>query len=173
VVLEDASDDLLTDKHGCPAYVSPEILKCNTRYSGRAADMWGLGVMLYTMLVGRYPFHGQEHTGLFAKIRRGHFTLPDSLSSRAKCLIRCLLRKEPSERLTAEDVLIHPWLQQASAPALASSGSRERVKRTAAQGDSAAAAAALAHHQHLSVAGESDQTVPFALAVKRARLARD
>ena len=54
VVLEDYSDDLLSDKHGCPAYVSPEILRTNTRYSGRAADMWGLGVMLYTMLVGRY-----------------------------------------------------------------------------------------------------------------------
>lgn len=110
VVLEDYADDLLSDKHGCPAYVSPEILRTNTRYSGRAADMWGLGVMLYTMLVGRYPFHGAEHSGLFAKIRRGHFSLPDSLSSRAKCLIRCLLRKEPGERITTEDVLVHPWL---------------------------------------------------------------
>ena len=53
VVLE-SEDDLLTDKHGCPAYVSPEILRTNSQYSGRAADMWGLGVMLYTMLVGRY-----------------------------------------------------------------------------------------------------------------------
>ena len=53
VVLEDYADDLLSDKHGCPAYVSPEILRSNTQYSGRSADMWGLGVMLYTMLVGR------------------------------------------------------------------------------------------------------------------------
>jgi tribbles-like protein len=113
VVLTDRSDDSLTDKHGCPAYVSPEILRCNTVYSGRAADMWGLGVMLYTMLVGRYPFHGQEHQGLFAKIRRGQFSLPDSISSRARCLIRCLLRKNPEERLTTEDVLIHPWIVQA------------------------------------------------------------
>lgn len=74
--------------------------------------MWGLGVMLYTMLVGRYPFHGQEHTGLFAKIRRGQFTIPDSISSRAKCLIRCLLRKDPEERLTTDDVLAHPWVIQ-------------------------------------------------------------
>jgi len=110
VVLEDYSDDQLSDKHGCPAYVSPEILRTNTRYSGRAADMWGLGVMLYTMLVGRYPFHGAEHSGLFAKIRRGQFSLPDSLSSRAKCLIKCLLRKEPGERISTEDVLVHPWL---------------------------------------------------------------
>lgn len=110
VILEDPHDDVLQDKHGCPAYVSPEILKSNTRYSGRAADMWGLGVMLYTMLVGRYPFHGAEHSGLFAKIRRGQFSLPDNLSSRARCLIKCLLRKEPEERLTTEDVLAHPWL---------------------------------------------------------------
>lgn len=110
VVLEDVCDDLLSDKHGCPAYVSPEILRSNTQYSGRAADMWGLGVMLYTMLVGRYPFHGAEHSGLFAKIRRGQFSLPDSLSSRAKCLIKCLLRKEPSERITTEDVMLHPWV---------------------------------------------------------------
>lgn len=110
VILDDYSDDLLSDKHGCPAYVSPEILRSNTQYSGRAADMWGLGVMLYTMLVGRYPFHGAEHSGLFAKIRRGQFSLPDSLSSRAKCLIKSLLRKEPSERISTEDVLVHPWL---------------------------------------------------------------
>jgi len=110
VILEDPDDDVLQDKHGCPAYVSPEILKSNTRYSGRAADMWGLGVMLYTMLVGRYPFHGAEHSGLFAKIRRGQFNLPDNLSSRARCLIKCLLKKEPEDRLTTEDVLGHPWL---------------------------------------------------------------
>jgi tribbles-like protein len=53
VVLEDPDDDLLQDKRGCPAYVSPEILRSHAHYSGRAADMWSLGVILYTMLVGR------------------------------------------------------------------------------------------------------------------------
>ena len=45
-------EDTLEDKHGCPAYVAPEILRA-AAYSGRAADMWSLGVMLYTMLIGR------------------------------------------------------------------------------------------------------------------------
>jgi tribbles-like protein len=53
VVLEDPDADLLQDKRGCPAYVSPEILRSHAQYSGRAADMWSLGVILYTMLVGR------------------------------------------------------------------------------------------------------------------------
>lgn len=110
VVLEDPEDDILQDKRGCPAYVSPEILRSHARYSGRAADMWSLGVILYTMLVGRYPFNDSEHASLFAKISRGHFIVPECLSSRAKCLIRSLLRRDPSERLSASDVLLHPWL---------------------------------------------------------------
>lgn len=53
VILEEPDSDWLHDKRGCPAYVSPEILKAGTQYSGKAADMWSLGVILYTMLVGR------------------------------------------------------------------------------------------------------------------------
>ncbi|XP_017769993.1 PREDICTED: tribbles homolog 2 [Nicrophorus vespilloides] len=110
VVLEEPDSDWLHDKRGCPAYVSPEILKAGAHYSGKAADMWSLGVILYTMLVGRYPFNDSEHASLFAKISRGHFVIPDCLSSRAKCLIRSLLRREPSERITSEDIFYHPWL---------------------------------------------------------------
>nr|XP_020657980.1 tribbles homolog 2 [Pogona vitticeps] len=112
--LEDAyilrgNDDSLSDKHGCPAYVSPEILNTNGSYSGKAADVWSLGVMLYTMLVGRYPFHDIEPSSLFSKIRRGQFSIPETLSPKAKCLIRSILRREPSERLTSHEILDHPW----------------------------------------------------------------
>ncbi|KAJ8259261.1 hypothetical protein COCON_G00182730 [Conger conger] len=102
-------DDSLSDKHGCPAYVGPEILNSRHSYSGKAADVWSLGVVLYTMLVGRYPFQDVEPAALFSKIRRGVFTVPESLSPRAKCLVRCLLRKAPAERLEAGEVLLHPW----------------------------------------------------------------
>lgn len=108
-VCVDDDNDTLDDKHGCPAYVSPEILTTNGGYSGKAADVWSMGVMLYAMLVGRYPFHDTEHSTLFNKIRGGHYVIPDSISSKAKCLIKCLLRHNPTERLAADDVLKHPW----------------------------------------------------------------
>ncbi|XP_029287508.1 tribbles homolog 2-like [Cottoperca gobio] len=104
-------DDSLTDRHGCPAYVSPELLtNGSSPYSGRAADIWSLGVSLYTMLIGRYPFQDTQPAALFTKIRHGAFSLPDWLSPRAKCLIGCMLRKSPAERLTASELLMHPWL---------------------------------------------------------------
>lgn len=114
VILKD-DNDFLMDKHGCPAYVGPEILNSKTSYSGKAADVWSLGVIFYTMLVGRYPFQDTEPTALFSKIRRGIFTIPDALSPRAKCLIRCLLRKNPAERLTSSEILLHPRLVSSSA----------------------------------------------------------
>ncbi|KAG7470053.1 hypothetical protein MATL_G00135340 [Megalops atlanticus] len=111
-VLE-GEDDSMSDKHGCPAYVSPEILNSSGSYSGKQADVWSLGVMLYTLLVGRYPFHDSDPSVLFSKIRRGQYCLPDTLSPKAKCLIRSLLRREPWERLTAAEILIHPWFHGA------------------------------------------------------------
>lgn len=108
-VLEDPDNDSMSDTHGCPAYVSPEILSGSTPYSGKMADMWSLGVMLYTMLVGRYPFHDPDPAMLFSKIRRGQCCFPEGLSPKAKCLLQNLLRKDPTERLTATELQAHPW----------------------------------------------------------------
>lgn len=119
--LEDAyvltgPDDSLWDKHACPAYVGPEILSSRASYSGKAADVWSLGVALFTMLAGHYPFQDSEPALLFGKIRRGTYALPRGLSAPARCLVRCLLRREPAERLTASAILLHPWLRENLTP---------------------------------------------------------
>lgn len=59
-----------------------------------------------------YPFNDSEHYTLFAKILRGQFTIPECISSKARCMIRSLLRREPGERLNSEDLLHHPWMTQ-------------------------------------------------------------
>ena len=116
VLQDDSASDLLTDKHGCPAYVSPEILSARHGYSGRKADLWSLGVMIYTMLVGRYPFHDREPIILFDKICRVNYKIPDSVPARAKCLVRNLLRRDPTERLSAQEALDHPWFIRREMP---------------------------------------------------------
>lgn len=107
-------DDSVSDTLGCPAYVSPEVLSGVRSYSGKRADTWSLGVMLYTMLTGRYPFLDSDPATLFSKIRRGAYCMPEGLSMRARCLIRSLLRRDPAERLSATDILLHPWFRTES-----------------------------------------------------------
>lgn len=68
-------------------------------------------ITLFSRLT-RYPFNDSEHASLFAKISRGIYVVPDCLSSKARCIIRALLRRDPDERITSEDVLYHPWLKQ-------------------------------------------------------------
>lgn len=134
MVILNGYDDRLTDKHGCLAYVSPEILdatfsppsssssSCFTEpvsYSGRAADAWSLGVVLYTMLFGRYPFADSDARALFTRIRRGHYPTPTDvvLSPLARCLVRGLLTVNPDDRLSVEDALSHPWFDAVDAAA--------------------------------------------------------
>ena len=64
------------------------------------------------MVIYRYPFNDPEHAALFAKIARGSFVVPDCLSSKARCIIRSLLRRDPDERITSEDIMLHPWLRE-------------------------------------------------------------
>lgn len=163
IVLERSdSDDGVWRKHGYPAYVTPEVLLSRgARYSGRAADLWSLGIILYTLLVGRYPFQDSGPFGLFTKIIRGHFTVPDFVSSRARCLIRHLLRRDPNQRLEAADILLHPWFTAVLRTA--------KVDQVKSKPDMmAGVAAGLSRPEILSAA--VDQVVPEAIAAPDSRM---
>lgn len=115
VLDEDAPNDLIRSQQGCPAYVSPEVLNSQqTPYSGMLSDSWSLGIVLFTLLFGRYPFHHQVITSMFARIARAKFQIPPSsgLTADAKMLLRSLIRLKPSERLRPFEILAHNWFKQ-------------------------------------------------------------
>nr|XP_018914855.1 PREDICTED: serine/threonine-protein kinase 40-like [Bemisia tabaci] len=97
--------DLLCDQRGSPAYISPDVL-CGKPYLGKPSDMWALGVVLFTMLYGQFPFYDSSPTQLFNKIKAADFMIPNDgrVSELTKHLIRRLLVLEPRFRLTASEV---------------------------------------------------------------------
>lgn len=115
VLDEDAENDMIKSQQGCPAYVSPEVLNTSqVKYSGKLSDSWSLGIVLYTLLLGRYPFHHQVITTMFARISRAKFQIPPStgLSLDAKILLRSLIRLNASERILPSEILESNWLKQ-------------------------------------------------------------
>ncbi|RXM96752.1 Serine/threonine-protein kinase 40 [Acipenser ruthenus] len=101
-----SEDDLLKDQRGSPAYISPDVLS-GRPYRGKPSDMWALGVVLFTMLYGQFPFYDSIPQELFRKIKAAEYTIPEDgrVSENTVCLIRKLLVLDPQQRQTASEVL--------------------------------------------------------------------
>lgn len=93
---------------GTPSYMPPEIVQ-KKNYIGQYADVWSLGILLYCMLCGAFPFRATKEDELYSKIIKGDFTFPDFVSEGAKKLIKKMLNKKPSERPTTEEILLDDW----------------------------------------------------------------
>jgi serine/threonine protein kinase KIN1/2 len=70
----------LTTAVGSTYFVPPEILE-GRPYSGPEVDVWGFGIVLYTLVCGRVPFDDENIAGLHKKIRKGQVEYPEWLSS--------------------------------------------------------------------------------------------
>ncbi|KAK5642432.1 hypothetical protein RI129_008599 [Pyrocoelia pectoralis] len=92
---------------GTPEFLAPEVLT-ETSYT-RAVDWWGLGVLIFEMLVGESPFPGDDEEEVFDSIVNDEVRYPRFLSLESIAIMRRLLRKNPERRLgsserDAEDV---------------------------------------------------------------------
>ncbi|KAI0504145.1 hypothetical protein KFK09_015093 [Dendrobium nobile] len=99
---------------GSPYYMAPEVLKRNY---GPEIDIWSAGVILYILLCGVPPFWAETEQGVAQAILCGTIDFKrepwPNVSENAKDLVRCMLEPDPKSRLTAKQVLEHPWLQNA------------------------------------------------------------
>lgn len=92
---------------GSPCYAAPELLAGHA-YTGTAADVWSLGVILFAVLCGFLPFEGDSVRAITSKINKGLSDLPEYLSAASKDLIRKMLTAEPNKRVTMNEVASHP-----------------------------------------------------------------
>ncbi|XP_004496616.1 calcium-dependent protein kinase 26 [Cicer arietinum] len=96
---------------GSPFYIAPEVL---AGAYNQAADIWSAGVILYILLSGMPPFWGKTKSRIFEAVKAADLRFPsepwDRISVSAKDLIRRMLCVEPSQRLTAQEVLDHYWM---------------------------------------------------------------
>jgi [calcium/calmodulin-dependent protein kinase] kinase len=105
---EDNDDDLKTNKSaGSPAFMPPEL--CVARHgsiSGRAADIWSMGVTLYCLRYGRIPFDKKELLELYDSIRNDDVVLPGELDNDFRHLMSRILEKDPQKRITMEELRV-------------------------------------------------------------------
>lgn len=98
---------------GTPYFISPEVLNGNY---GKECDIWSLGIVLYLLITGKYPFDGNSRAELFAKIQKGTFTFPESVTKKVTpdCidLIKRMLTVDRTKRISGDQALRHSWFEK-------------------------------------------------------------
>ena len=101
--------DVMYDHCGTPAYIAPEIFG-NKGYEGYLCDIWSAGVTLYYMLSGIQPFRANSIKDLEKIVLKGKFDEIEDVSKEANDLIKDMLQVDPKKRITIDNILKHPWL---------------------------------------------------------------
>jgi serine/threonine-protein kinase 11 len=104
--------DLCHLSQGSPAFQPPEIADGNEYFSGFKVDIWSSGVTLFNLTTGKYPFEGDNIYRLFENISKCELTIPSEADELLQSLINGMLRKEPEERFSIEDIKYHDWVKK-------------------------------------------------------------
>lgn len=109
---------------GTPNYIAPEILDGKHGHSYEV-DVWSLGVLLYTLCIGKPPFETLDIKLTYKKIRMTAYAFPEQtrISGELKDLISRLLVADPLVRLTLDEILQHPFMGRNPIPKLIPSSS--------------------------------------------------
>lgn len=106
-----SASQILKSMAGTPYYMAPEIMGGKT-YTNKV-DLWSLGVVFYTMLCGYRPFDGSDKNEVFELVKAGEYQMGGKawtkISPDARDLVQCLLKVDPSKRLSAKEALDHRW----------------------------------------------------------------
>uniref|UniRef100_A0A0D9S4N6 calcium/calmodulin-dependent protein kinase n=1 Tax=Chlorocebus sabaeus TaxID=60711 RepID=A0A0D9S4N6_CHLSB len=117
------SDALLSNTVGTPAFMAPESLSETRKiFSGKALDVWAMGVTLYCFVFGQCPFMDERIMCLHSKIKSQALEFPDQpdIAEDLKDLITRMLDKNPESRIVVPEIKLHPWVTRHGAEPLPS-----------------------------------------------------
>eukprot|EP00741_Cyanophora_paradoxa_P017823 tig00021017_g17213.t1 len=108
-------ESALASHVGTRPYMAPEVMSVPlTGYDGRAIDVWSLGVILFLMLAGGYPFDSAGHFLVYPEDMREIFVgAGAAVPAGARDLLLAIFQRDPALRITVPGILAHPWLQPA------------------------------------------------------------
>ena len=96
---------------GTPEYLAPEMV--NKKGHDTSVDIWALGVLLFELLSGKLPFRGRNHRELFSNIGALNIKWPgNDFNALAKNLIIKILKQNPKERPSLDEILSQPWFEK-------------------------------------------------------------
>jgi serine/threonine protein kinase len=99
---------------GTPNYIAPEMLRKAGHSFG--VDVWAIGCILYTLLVGKPPFESESLKETYVRIKNNEYHLPSRLSTAARCIIRDMLAPKPEMRPTVNDLLKYDFFTHGYLP---------------------------------------------------------
>jgi polo-like kinase 1 len=99
---------------GTPNYLAPEILQNRQEGHSYEVDIWALGVIIYILIVGKAPFQTNDLNETYKRIQKCQYTIPEDLdiSEPAKDIINKILVRDPSKRLSLQQILDHPFIKE-------------------------------------------------------------
>ena len=103
---------------GTPCYMDPDIVQ-EKLYLGQPVDVWALGVILYYLVTGKWPFYSDDQDELYAKIVKGKWSFPDAgnrYTVKLQNFLDRIFTVEAKERIRAEEMLEDPWMLQDGLP---------------------------------------------------------
>ncbi|XP_061733355.1 calcium/calmodulin-dependent protein kinase kinase 1-like [Nerophis ophidion] len=111
----EGTDALLSSSAGTPAFMAPETMTDQEQgFSGKALDVWAMGVTLYCFVYGKCPFYDEYIVSLHNKIKNKPVEFPEnpSVSVELKHLIEKMLDKNPETRITIPEIKLNPWVTE-------------------------------------------------------------
>ncbi|XP_073471155.1 calcium/calmodulin-dependent protein kinase kinase 1 isoform X1 [Aquarana catesbeiana] len=117
----EGNDALLSSTAGTPAFMAPETLADTGQgFSGKALDVWAMGVTLYCFVFGKCPFMDDYILVLHNMIKHKPVEFPQQpvISDELKDLIVRMLNKKPEDRITVPEIKLHPWVTKNGEDAL-------------------------------------------------------